>query len=141
MTTPATKCPCPSVTPEAVRNSVSMFSLMTGARAGIILRSSWVVAVRQRDAPAILVAEITPTSSKVFDSALICIALLWLPQIEHDDTSFLEYESVLILECGDKAAALVQVARIKRRQVGALQIKIRRLNQCFLLVGFAGFCF
>src|SRR5258707_7638721 len=48
MTTPAMNLPRPSVTPEAVRNSVSMFSLTTGARAGISLRNSGSVAARQR---------------------------------------------------------------------------------------------
>src|SRR3982074_2719648 len=37
-----------SVTPEAVRNSVSMFSLITGARAGTSFRNSGSVAARQR---------------------------------------------------------------------------------------------
>jgi hypothetical protein len=40
--------PRPSVTPEAVRNSVSMFSLITGARAGISFRNSISVAALQR---------------------------------------------------------------------------------------------
>src|SRR5947207_5026147 len=48
ITTPAMNLPRPSVTPEAVRNSVSMFSLMTGARAGISLRNSGSVAACQR---------------------------------------------------------------------------------------------
>src|SRR6266481_10010443 len=48
ITTPATNLPRPSVTPEAVRNSVSMFSLITGARAGISFRNSGSVAERQR---------------------------------------------------------------------------------------------
>src|SRR5215216_6889242 len=39
--------PRPSVTPDAVRNSVSMFSLMTGARAGITFRNSGSEAMRQ----------------------------------------------------------------------------------------------
>src|SRR5882724_9480377 len=47
-TTPAMNLPRPSVTPEAVRNSVSMFSLITGARAGISFRNSGSVAARQR---------------------------------------------------------------------------------------------
>jgi len=48
ITTPAMNLPRPSVTPEAVRNSVSMFSLITGARAGISFRNSGSVAARQR---------------------------------------------------------------------------------------------
>src|SRR5205814_5257999 len=48
ITTPAMNLPRPSVTPEAVRNSVSMFSLITGARAGINFRNSGSVAARQR---------------------------------------------------------------------------------------------
>src|SRR2546422_7187607 len=48
ITTPAMNLPRPSVTPEAVRNSVSMFSLITGARAGITFRNSGSVAARQR---------------------------------------------------------------------------------------------
>src|SRR5437762_860177 len=48
ITTPAMNLPRPSVTPEAVRNSVSMFSLITGARAGISFRNSGSVAIRQR---------------------------------------------------------------------------------------------
>src|SRR5437870_2002392 len=48
ITTPAMNLPRPSVTPEAVRNSVSMFSLITGARAGISFLNSGSVAVRQR---------------------------------------------------------------------------------------------
>ena len=47
ITTPAMNFPCPSVTPEAVRNSVSMFSLITAARAGIIYRNSDSEAARQ----------------------------------------------------------------------------------------------
>src|SRR5215467_1030084 len=47
MTTPAMKWPLPSVTPEAVRNSVSMRSDMTGARAGIMDFNSSGVAARQ----------------------------------------------------------------------------------------------
>src|SRR5258708_38221437 len=47
MTTPAMKCPLPSVMPEAVRNSVSMRSEMTGARAGMMDLSSSGVATRQ----------------------------------------------------------------------------------------------
>src|SRR4051812_9119361 len=47
MTTPAMKWPPPSVMPEAVRNSVSMRSEMTGARAGITSLSSAGVAARQ----------------------------------------------------------------------------------------------
>src|SRR6478752_3561627 len=47
MTTPAMKWPLPSVTPEAVRNSVSMRSDMTGARAGMMDFSSSGVAARQ----------------------------------------------------------------------------------------------
>src|SRR4030081_869441 len=50
MTTPAMKCPPPSVMPEAVRNSVSMRSEMTGARAGMTDLSSSGVAVRQLSA-------------------------------------------------------------------------------------------
>ena len=34
------------------------------------------VAVRHREAPAMLVAEITPSRSKVFDSALICMVAI-----------------------------------------------------------------
>src|ERR1700716_3857999 len=48
ITTPAMNLPRPSVTPEAVRNSVSIFSLFTGARAGISFLNSASVAVRQR---------------------------------------------------------------------------------------------
>src|SRR6267142_5973228 len=48
ITTPAMNLPRPSVTPEAVRNSVSMFSFITGARAGISFFSSGSVAARQR---------------------------------------------------------------------------------------------
>src|SRR5229473_5014578 len=48
ITTPAMNLPRPSVTPEAVRNSVSMFSLITGARAGISFRNSGSAAARQR---------------------------------------------------------------------------------------------
>src|SRR5882672_4224830 len=48
ITTPAMNLPRPSVTPEAVRNSVSIFSLLTGARAGISFRNSASEAVRQR---------------------------------------------------------------------------------------------
>src|SRR5258708_22018087 len=48
ITTPAINLPRPSVTPEAVRNSVSMFSLITGARAGISFRNSGSAAARQR---------------------------------------------------------------------------------------------
>src|SRR5258708_35496793 len=48
ITTPAMNLSRPSVTPEAVRNSVSMFSLITGARAGISFRSSGSAAARQR---------------------------------------------------------------------------------------------
>ena len=48
ITTPAINLPRPSVTPEAVRNSVSMFSLITGACAGISFRNSGSVAARQR---------------------------------------------------------------------------------------------
>src|SRR5581483_5301694 len=47
MTTPAMKWPLPSVMPEAVRNSVSMRSEMTGARAGMTDLSSSGVAARQ----------------------------------------------------------------------------------------------
>src|SRR6266516_3706185 len=48
ITTPAINLPRPSVTPEAVRNSVSMFSFITGARAGMSFLSSGSVAARQR---------------------------------------------------------------------------------------------
>ena len=48
MTTPAMNLPRPSVTPEAVRNSVSILSLFTGARAGISFRNSASVVARQR---------------------------------------------------------------------------------------------
>ncbi len=48
ITTPAMNLPRPSVTPEAVRNSVSMFSLFTGARGGISFLNSESVAGRQR---------------------------------------------------------------------------------------------
>src|SRR5205807_9999546 len=48
ITTPAMNLPRPSVTPEAVGNSVSMFSLIAGARAGISFRNSGSVAARQR---------------------------------------------------------------------------------------------
>src|SRR6202022_2251664 len=56
ITTPAMNLPRPSVTPEAVRNSVSIFSLITGARAGTSFRNSGSVAERQcarglRDTP------------------------------------------------------------------------------------------
>src|SRR6476660_3200792 len=40
MTTPAMNLPCPSVTPEAVRISVSIRSLVTEARAGMTAASS-----------------------------------------------------------------------------------------------------
>src|SRR5882757_4976191 len=47
MTTPAMKCPLPSMMPEAVRNSVSIRSEITGARAGMTDLSSSGVATRQ----------------------------------------------------------------------------------------------
>src|ERR1700748_2982503 len=50
MTTPAMKWPLPSVMPEAVRNSVSMRSEMTGARAGMMDLSSSGVAARHPSA-------------------------------------------------------------------------------------------
>src|SRR6266478_5962291 len=56
ITTPAINLPRPSVTPEAVRNSVSMFSLITGARAGISFRNSGSAAARQRVRPGARVA-------------------------------------------------------------------------------------
>src|ERR1700733_4026662 len=46
-TTPAMKWPLPSVMPDAVRNSVSMRSLITGARAGINALSSSSLALCQ----------------------------------------------------------------------------------------------
>src|SRR5580704_6269243 len=46
-TTPAMAWPLPSVIPEAVRNSVSMRSLITGARAGISERNSSSLALCQ----------------------------------------------------------------------------------------------
>src|SRR2546426_5500897 len=61
-----------SVTPEAVRNSVSMFSLITGARAGISFRSSGSVAARQReraaDAAPVMLAKTKDDDRKVFSS-------------------------------------------------------------------------
>jgi hypothetical protein len=39
--------PRPSVTPDAVRNSVSIFSLITGARAGMTFFNSGSEAMRQ----------------------------------------------------------------------------------------------
>src|SRR2546421_4310816 len=65
MTTPAMNLPRPSVTPEAVRNSVSMFSLTTGARAGISLRNSGSVAARQRrPCPGTVPAEVARTNDE-----------------------------------------------------------------------------
>src|SRR6266446_9040086 len=72
ITTPAMNLPRLSVTPEAVRNSVSMFSLITGARAGISLRSSGSVAARQReraaDAAPVMLAKTKDDDRKVFSS-------------------------------------------------------------------------
>jgi hypothetical protein len=48
-TTPAMKWPLPSVMPDAVRNSVSMRSLITGARAGIKALSSSSLALCQAE--------------------------------------------------------------------------------------------
>src|SRR3954469_7380682 len=65
MTSPAMNLPRPSVTPEAVRNSVSMFSLTTGARAGISLCNSGSVAARQRGPCAgIVPAEVARTNDE-----------------------------------------------------------------------------
>src|SRR5437762_12454199 len=65
ITTPAMNLPRPSVTPEAVRNSVSMFSLITGARAGISFRNSDSAAGRQRvRAGAPVVFETTKAEEK-----------------------------------------------------------------------------
>ena len=63
ITTPAMNLPRPSVTPEAVRNSVSMFYLFTGARAGICFLNSGSEAVRQRARTARIVpVELVRTS-------------------------------------------------------------------------------
>src|ERR1700677_620864 len=51
-TTPAMKWPLPSVMPDAVRNSVSMRSLITGARAGIRALSSSSLALCQPELAA-----------------------------------------------------------------------------------------
>src|SRR2546425_2108072 len=70
ITTPAMNLPPPSVTPEAVRNSVSMFSFITGARAGISFLNSGSVAVRQRVRGAriapVVFARISPEATRKF---------------------------------------------------------------------------
>jgi hypothetical protein len=48
--------PFPSVTPEALRSSVSIFSFTTGALAGINFFNSWDVAALQRAGAAVKVA-------------------------------------------------------------------------------------
>src|SRR5215471_16103508 len=69
MTTPAMNLPRPSVTPEAVRISVSMRSLITFARAGITEISSFSVACRQ---PAVLGRPgLAAESDKIARAALI----------------------------------------------------------------------
>src|SRR5437868_5838935 len=72
ITTPAMNLPRLSVTPEAVRNSVSMFSLITGARTGMSFRSSGSVAARQReraaDAAPIELAKTSAADRRVLSS-------------------------------------------------------------------------
>src|SRR6476659_8065460 len=100
ITAPAINLPRPSVTPDAVRNSVSMFSLITGARAGIIFLNSPSDASRQPAAAALVKknVETNNTADK-----------------RRQRSEFIRVNLRLIFNCSCKAPP---------RQVGARNVKV-----------------
>src|SRR4030095_13197414 len=105
MTTPAMNLPWPSVTPDAVRNSVSIFSLITGARAGITLFSSASDAARQRLSPAYTATRLNATTIRIANLKLRSFIDPRVPRRDvslHDSQRMLRYAPVMarLVFCG-----------------------------------------
>src|SRR6476619_6152559 len=105
MTTPAMNLPWPLVTPEAVRNSVSIFSLITGALAGITLVSSASDAVRQRLSPAYTATRLNATTISIANLKLRSFIDPRVPRCDvslHDSQRMLRYAPAMarLVFCG-----------------------------------------